>query len=57
MKDKEFYNKTIDQSLIEFGTRISGLTMSEVEKRRENSKKYLIKDEKKASFLKNHLQI
>ena len=52
MKDKEFYNKTIDQSLIEFGTRLSGLTMSEVENRRENSKKYLIKDEKKTSFLK-----
>lgn len=51
MEENCYYKNTIDDCLIKLGTRVNGLTSSEVSQRLERSQKYLLKDEKKQSFL------
>ena len=48
---KDYYKKTANQCLIEFGSQKTGLTQLQVRERIAESKKYVIKPEKKQSII------
>lgn len=51
MRELNYYKSSVDECLREFDVVSTGLTASQVKARTDESKKFLIKDHKKASFI------